>query len=418
MKHRRNSVLASPVFVAIVIVLKMLQYPFVGGSASTDEHSREELLIRGIYMKLSLHNAAANKDESDVKLRKYEPDNDIKFEIRNVHTGSIAEILENKLYDLTTFPSGDIIRITRNTITFNGKDEEFVGYSARLEVGQYTTAVVPRSISIKEAMSSLGSKYADVGKYSTYEVTVRLGKISRGYKAMALYHSPYQSTSNPEPEFWDWIVGAGGILNDLWSERRPLIGSQKIVKLKDVNGSEKNRDQVDLTPDRSPDGKVRTVFDCSDDQPICCSRSAASISQCCWNSKYSYTNPGIVPTCKGPGGTPKDEQSLVSRPPTTDTKLKVAGATTSCPENVRSSPRYSWFDSGTLDHVTGYHSYQVDLQGICRQYSDCSTSCRVSTLLANYYESPFFISVYYFLHYGKEDVKDERASGYGSDSIV
>src|SRR5262249_11484133 len=48
---------------------------------------------------------------------------------------------------------------------------------------------------------------------------------SKNYLALALYHTPLQSSKEPRVEFWDLIAGRGGVLTEIFYEQRPPLES-------------------------------------------------------------------------------------------------------------------------------------------------------------------------------------------------
>ncbi|MBI3258870.1 MAG: hypothetical protein HYZ54_05280 [Ignavibacteriae bacterium] len=415
MKYRLY-VFASLVSLAISIAAVLPNQSSVAAvEKSSPENGKEEQLIRSAYFKLSLYNAAANKDDAEGRLARYEPKNDINFEVRNIHTGPISEILDKNLYDMTTYPNGDIIQITRSNITFKGNTEAYVGYRTQWQVGHYTSAVVPKNISIKETFNSLGSQYADVGKYSSYEVTVQLGNRLRTYKAILLYHTPNYSTSDLKPDFWDWISGAGGVLNEVLAERKPLIGSQRTNNFIDKSDSKNGINTKDIPNEQPSSETQKTFFDCGTDQPICCPKSASSLAQCCWNPSYPYSNPGLLRNCSNSSSNSyNNKASSLYRP---FTNLNIATVTSACIQDLRIGPPESWSDSDKKDHADyGKHSYSLTLQGVCRQDTNCYRSCSITTPTNTFSDTGVF-SIFWLFHNGKLADNDERGGGFGSNSL-
>ncbi len=415
MKYRLY-IFASLVFLAMVSAAVLPNQSSVAAvEKSSPENGKEEQLIRSAYFKLSLYNAAANKDDAEGKLARYEPKNDINFEVRNIHTGPISEILDKNLYDMTTYPNGDIIQITRSNITFKEDTEAYVGYRTQWQVGHYTSAVVPKNISIKETFNSLGSQYADVGKYSSYEVTVQLGNRLRTYKAILLYHTPNYSTSDLKPDFWDWVSGSGGVLNEVLAERKPLIGSQRTKNFIDKPDSKKGISTKNIPNEQPSSETQKTFFDCGSDQPICCPKSASSLTQCCWNPSYPYSNPGLLQNCSNSSGNSYNNKASSLYQPFTN--LNVVTATSACTQDVRIGSPESWADSGTKDHIGGSHSYSLSLQGICKQDANCYRSCSITTSTNNFSDTAIF-TIFWLFHYGKLVDTDERGGAFGSNSLT
>lgn len=61
------------------------------------QSTQNERLIRATYDKLSLYNAAANSQAAADSNTLYKSHEDLRFEIRNLHTGPIQEISEKAI---------------------------------------------------------------------------------------------------------------------------------------------------------------------------------------------------------------------------------------------------------------------------------------------------------------------------------
>lgn len=186
--------------------------------------SPEEKLVRAAYEKLTMlnraaqlvHGAEVNKtpDESLV----------LKFELRDFRVGSIHEIWNTSQSDIATFPSGEIIMVGRS-IRIHNKGPEHVAYEAEWTKGQYAS-INDRQWTVSDVFGLDPVRYHDVGRYASYEVTVSLRDKSRTYRALALFHNPYGSVETLKPDFWDSIVGLGGVLTEVWHEKRPPVGQK------------------------------------------------------------------------------------------------------------------------------------------------------------------------------------------------
>src|SRR5262249_9153209 len=214
------------------------------------------------------------------------------------------------IYDLITSPwGGDTISFTSQVTTFRGGPTEMIMYEGKWQRGEYVSAVAPTKMTVQQMFNSSGRKYADVGKYTTYDITIRLDKKSRSYKAMVLYHNPNLSTSTLKPEFIDSVAG-GGELNDVLKETRPPFNAVEFKKA-GTTGELRNPPSG-MSRKIPPDSLVQggtLPYDCNSDQPMCCPKGASSISECCWNPAYFHENPGVVSTCS-----PADKKSVRKAP--------------------------------------------------------------------------------------------------------
>lgn len=189
---------------------------------SADGVSHEERLIRSTYEKLTMYNLAAQLHEAEGNKEPADPHSVLKFELRDFRIGPVDEILGTLYKDLVTLSSGDIIKIHRartreNTLEKRG--EERVEFKAAWTTGQYAS-MYDRRWTIGDAFQIEAGKYQDVGKYASYEVTVSFKGNARTYRALVLFRSAYRSSENLKPIFWDSVVGLGGVLTNVWEEKR------------------------------------------------------------------------------------------------------------------------------------------------------------------------------------------------------
>jgi hypothetical protein len=188
--------------------------------------SREEKLVRDTYDKLvRLNRAAQLIGKTSMNPATIDPDASLKFELRNFRVGPIGEIWHSLSSDMSTLPSGEIIRLNRARTQLNN-EEEHVAFMAQWASGQYASAYDPKW-TVGDLIGFEPEEYSDVGAYASYEVTVFFLGKSRTYRALALFHNTFGSEESLVPSFWDTIVGLGGVLTAVWKEARPAVG-QKI----------------------------------------------------------------------------------------------------------------------------------------------------------------------------------------------
>jgi len=178
--------------------------------------STEEKLIRDLYAKAMEYNHAVQILNNDLQGASEKADGDLQFTLSNFRMGAIQEIFNTRYIDLVSLPTGEIVSLSRNTQTINKGPEE-VTFKAEWSKGQYASGFDPEW-TISHALNFEPAKYADVGRYASYDVTVSLAGRSRAYKAIVLFHNIHQSSELGIPEFWDAIVDD---LNMVWKETRP-----------------------------------------------------------------------------------------------------------------------------------------------------------------------------------------------------
>ena len=185
----------------------------------------EEQLIRSAYSKLMEFNNAVKTVKKDLDRQDVEAGSGLKLELSNFKTGPILKILNKRYLDLVTLPTGDVISLTRSEYSINkGPDE--VTFEAQWGKGQYASGFDP-DWTIQNAFNFEPAKYADVGTYASYTVTVTLEERSRTYRALVLFHNLGQSTQTGKPEFWDSILAD---MNLVWDENRPSYRSKPELK--------------------------------------------------------------------------------------------------------------------------------------------------------------------------------------------
>ena len=188
--------------------------------------SVEERLVREAYAKLVHLNRTLVMNPSEgfsddvVRL-----EGRVKFTLSNFRLGPIREIENAVKGELLTGYSGDVLELTRERIQHN-KGPEQVAYKLDWGVGQYASVSDP-SWTIRDLMAFEPANYFDVERYALYDVVVSYQDKNRAYRALALFHSGYQSDVHPRISFWDNIVGSGGALTQLWSEGQSAMGDVK-----------------------------------------------------------------------------------------------------------------------------------------------------------------------------------------------
>lgn len=190
--------------------------------------SPQEKIIRAAYEKFTkLSKAALLVDDA----RNTSPKEDLflRFELRNFRTGPVQEILTALHREIITNASGEIIDVIPRITSLN-KEEEHVAYHPEWTNGQYASGYDPHW-TIGDLLSYEPSLYHDVGQYTLYDVTVLFLGKTRTYRALVLFHNPYGSGENLKPSFWDSVVGSGGVLTEVWNEKRPPVG-EKVVPSK------------------------------------------------------------------------------------------------------------------------------------------------------------------------------------------
>ncbi len=407
----------SATFVALSIITSLPCIPSGQAQQNKAEMNYEEAVIRWTYLKLMYYNSIANKERAKQKNQTYDLQKDIKIKIQNVHTGPIAEILAQPLEQLGTFPTGQVVTLTLEEYTYNGNRPEQVAYHAEWTEGQYTSTVSPKNMLFSEAFQVLGAEYSDIGKYSMYEVTVNFDGKTRTYKAIALFHGSYQSTEHMKPEFWDSIIGMGGLLTKIWNETRPPIGSSR----KSEAGNDK--DGLILKPVE----KYRRIvpYGCDENQPLCCVWGATSLSECRWNNKYSWSEPTTPIPHKIPD---KEEEHQFENSGTYLTKFtdknyeSITEVATSCNYFRDYHALPSMHDNDRREHDSGNHSAHTQVDFECKKTNQCVSTCDVYIPQQGYSDNAagvkWYLGLYQPYHVGAKKVSKENRGSLGDPSTL
>jgi hypothetical protein len=187
--------------------------------------SSEEKLIRDVYAKAVEFNHAVKTLKRDMQNGTENSDGDLEFTLSKFRIGPIQEILNRKYLELVSLPTDEIISLSRSALSVNKGPEE-VTFNAEWTKGQYASGFDPEW-TISHALNFEPAKYADVGRYASYSVTVTLAGRSRSYKALVLFHNLNQATELGTPEFWDSIVDG---INRVADEKRPAYKEKPEIR--------------------------------------------------------------------------------------------------------------------------------------------------------------------------------------------
>lgn len=239
MNRIRNSATTALLALALTGVLPDVGHAQDGGQrprtepASASEHGKErggrvgprqlmspeEKLIRNAYVKLMRYQSAALDELAATSKKESQPDDYLRFELRDIHTGPIDEISEQPLSEFVTPPAGDIVTVKPNhRVWGNGPahayyEAEWAGASDAQQTGESAT--------VEETLRSGGEKLLGVEKYTIYQVSVRLGGKQRIYRAMALHHGKSE-TGKESSEIIDNITSE---INTVLGEESPRVRS-------------------------------------------------------------------------------------------------------------------------------------------------------------------------------------------------
>src|SRR5947209_7840478 len=149
------------------------------------ENSNEENLLRLAYGRLSLYVKAGHGYEAVKKNRAYSVEGELRFELQNIHTGPIEEILDKPYGSLTAKPTGQVVRISRSQYSLADGPQHIL-YQSGWVVSHYNPTMLEEwdRTTLREVMRQIGDQMADIDKYTSYEVTLSLDGRQRTYRAI------------------------------------------------------------------------------------------------------------------------------------------------------------------------------------------------------------------------------------------
>jgi hypothetical protein len=175
------------------------------------------------YSKLMLYVKAGHGVSALQKGTPYRSDDEFRFELQNIHTGSINEILNRPYGSLMTKPTGYVLRISPNLRSMAGAPEHVL-YEAAWEWSRYDQTMLEdwETDTVRDLLLRLGDDWADIDKYTSYDVTIGMDGRERTYRAMILYHNGFQSNDASKMEFADQIVGHSELTQAFYEDRPPV----------------------------------------------------------------------------------------------------------------------------------------------------------------------------------------------------
>lgn len=311
---------------------------------STPTITAEEKLVRATYEK------AARLNRASMAASPRRPKADLSFDLSGFTVGPIGDITGLRHSDLVTGGGGETILLTRAVVKEN-KEEERVAYRAEWKTGQYAS-LYDSEWTVGDLLGFYAAQYYDIGEYASYRVRVSLQGRSFEYRALALFHNPYQGHSPLRPSFWDSVVGGGGALTDLWKE--------KLQPLADVEGT----GDVGLRTVSSPAKTAKTEI------------SGESLN--------------LAP-------------NSVESAPTISSEANVSGDV-----NLANITRLTTSDS--TEHYNGEHGETVGFEGKCTSLLGYEQRCEVDITDTDTFERGD-LSNYFYVHVNRTAEKKQTSTG-------
>ena len=339
--------------------------------------NNENSLVRLTYTKLSLYHRAGSFAEADETKTAWKFEDDLRFELHDIHTGPIEEIYDQPYGQLVTKPSGDVIRIMSQTRSFN-EGPKHIMYKAGWLKSNYRASLLEdwEHTTVGEVLRMAGDSLADITRYTSYEVTVIFKGKERTYRAMVLHHGAAQSGVEPRAQFLDNIVGPT-ILAQAYKESHPPVRSPWFEYVKTDEYKEYLKAAIKgFSNSQEGQGEKATAiwpgqWMYNEKASEITSNSVDNASRLPCDSSSLICDPL---SCNYPSCANKKNQSLYTPQTANFTTSVVEGCTPStsyAPENSRNLSNSSY-------HLWGNHGASTAMQGSCATTSNCYVQCRVA----------------------------------------
>jgi len=192
--------------------------------------NKEERLIHRAYLLLMRYHRAANAERVAKDKSNHQPEADVQFELRNVQTGPIEDILDEPISDVISLPKRNTLAVWPEYYYFN-EEPKHVIYQVRWnEEGRSTEAdrsAVGEDAKVESTVREFLASSPDFSKvqmYTSYEVTLKLAGRERNYRAMALHYTGPAAADGATIRFVDWVAGPS-VLSKTLKENLPPVRS-------------------------------------------------------------------------------------------------------------------------------------------------------------------------------------------------
>lgn len=190
-------------------------------------HNKENL-VRRAYLLLMRYHRASNAQKAAGDLSRLKLEDDVQFEIRNVQTGPIKDILDKAMTDVITVPKRPTLVVWPEYYGHDDDPKHLVYQVRWSEEGRSTEADhnsaagdVRLETTIREFLTS-DPLFSMVEQYTSYDVTLRLAGRERNYRAIALHYIGPTASDGTTMVFADWVTGSS-VLSKTLSESLPPV---------------------------------------------------------------------------------------------------------------------------------------------------------------------------------------------------
>ena len=303
------------------------------------------------------------------KKRTYSAGDNLQFELQDMHTGPVEEILDRPYGSLVSKPSGNVVRIVPNQRRFEAGPEHIL-YEASWVQSDYRHTLLEdwETSTVREVLRLVGDQALDVDKYTSYEVTVSLDGQQRTYRAMVLYHNGFQSTAEPKADFADNIVGQSALAQAFYETRPPVRSSwipyTKTDKYREYADSTARSDVETLQPSARKGRPWPGDWQLTGNESSATSASAAVV-----RALVCDRDPGICDPLSC------DYPRCADDPLIDDGEVQANSG--NCLEYSSWGIKASRSRSSTTGHFIGNHNARDDMQRFCTYDSSCNVLCQI-----------------------------------------
>src|SRR6185436_2043712 len=95
--------------IACLVFTSLLLLAFLSAGMAQEPSNSQEKVVRETYRKLETYSVAAQVFRNDQTRGVYRSDKNLKFELSDVRSGDIVEILNKPYAELVTLPTGEVV---------------------------------------------------------------------------------------------------------------------------------------------------------------------------------------------------------------------------------------------------------------------------------------------------------------------
>jgi hypothetical protein len=180
--------------------------------------SAEEKLVRHGYMKLMRYQSAAAAEDAASRGSKARPGDYVSFGITILAEGPLPLVLAKPVAELVTPRGGEVLVATPR----HRGEKGFQHVSYALAWKTAPAADTGREQGTLQELIAANPRYRGATRYTAYRVTVRLGRTTRTYRALALHRG---SPVWPDVSLTELVDRVTPLVTDVLREQSPAIRS-------------------------------------------------------------------------------------------------------------------------------------------------------------------------------------------------